>query len=172
MQYLWSQPLKKSKSITRDLSIGSIGEQLLIKILTANAMNPVKNVDKAQLKYFDVKADLKGRELLFEVKYDLYSARSGNVAIEFYNPKSCINSGITATKADFWVHTFPGEEIWLAKTSNLIAFCAKAKPVKIITAGGDDNSSMYLYKKDLILSDTFVKIDEANIINVLEELLK
>ncbi len=162
----------KKNNINRDLAIGSIGEQLLINILTKTGMNPVKNTDKSKLKYFDIKATLKDKEISFEVKYDLYSTKSGNVAIEFFNPKTCKSSGLTATKADFWVHTFPDNEVWLAKISSLINFCSTTNPLRVVSAGGDDNSSMYLYKKDLILSTAFVRIDESNVVSVLEGLLK
>ena len=43
------------------------------------------------------------------------------------------------------------EKIYITQVSKLKEFVATVKPLRIIAAGGDDNASMYLYKKEIIL---------------------
>lgn len=158
--------MKKEKNFLRDKEIGNKGEILFLQILEKAGLKAEKNSDKKSLKYWDVKTDC---GFLFEIKYDLYSARSGNIAIEFFNPKTAQFSGLTATKAHFWIQTLPDETAWMTPVSKLKTYCSSTKPLKVIAAGGDDNSSMYIYKKDLILDSIFARIDESNITRLIEE---
>lgn len=155
--------MKKAKNFVRDRGLGAKGEELLISILTKSGFIATKNTTKSDMLYWDIRAKHEKGEVTFEVKYDLYSARSGNIAIEYYNPKSAKPSGLNATKANFWVQVLPDETAWLAPLETLRKFCAETKPFKNIVAGGDDNSSMFIYQKDLILPAVFVKINESNI---------
>lgn len=152
----------KKKSIGRDLSLGSLAEQKVIKILTDSGVECCKNNDKTTRSFWDIETK---EGLKFEVKYDLYSSRSGNIAIEFFNPKSQKPSGLGCTQADFWAHVLPGDECWICRVAELKKFCEETKPLKVVT-GGDDNSSMYIFKKDVILA-VFTKVDENNIKNVI-----
>lgn len=160
--------MKKGKNFLRDLEIGSKGEVLLIEILDKAQIKSEKNKEKKSLQHWDIHTE---NGIKFEVKYDLYSARSGNIAIEFFNPKIGKQSGIGATQAHFWIHVLPDNSVWLASVKNLKKFVSETKPLKTIAAGGDDNSSMHLYKKDLILGTVFVRLDETNVVQILKEVI-
>lgn len=150
-------------NIMRDLVIGSAGEQFVIDIFKKYSLLCSTNNVKKDRQFWDLALSLKDREFKFEVKYDLYCAKSGNIAIEFFNPKAGKPSGLSATKADFWVQVLTNPmSAWLAQVRKLRSFCDNTKPDRIITSGGDDNSSMYLYKKDLILDSVFARIDELD----------
>jgi hypothetical protein len=154
------------KTIKRDLNLGSVAEQLVFNILKDAGFIPVLNKDKATRAFWDIEIECGTK---FEVKYDLYSKRSGNIAIEFFNSKLSKPSGIGCTKANFWVQVIPGDngdECWMCPVPKLISFCSQITPLKVISSGGDDNSSMYLYKKDTIL-EVFTKTDLSNIKKVI-----
>lgn len=98
-----------------------------------------------------------------EVKYDLYAAKSGNIAIEYYNPKSNKPSGLSATKADLWFHavTKPAS-VWVTTVQQLKEYTNTKPPHKIVDVGGDDNASMYLYRQDVIFDDIFKRVDNLS----------
>lgn len=107
-----------------------------------------------------------------EVKHDVMSDRTGNIAIEFFNSKSCKASGINATQCDIWFHVLGNsKEVWFTSVNKLKEFCNKTKPFKIIYSGGDKNSDMMLFKKD-VLSDVFLKLEDVkDLMKTIEELL-
>jgi hypothetical protein len=152
--------MKKKNNFCRDVSAGSIAEEKLKKILQDSGIESKKNEDKDTRAYWDLETS---NGIKFEVKYDLYSKRSGNIAIEFWNPKKGTGSGLTSTQADYWAQVLPDDEVWIAPVLELKKFCEENKPLKTIAAGGDDNSSMYLYRKEDILDVVFKKVDVGNI---------
>jgi hypothetical protein len=95
-----------------------------------------------------------------EVKYDIYANKSGNIAIETYNPKIEKESGLTATKADLWVHIVDTVNITTVK--KLKEFVGNTEPKRIITAGGDDNATLYLYDRDVIFPAIFIELDSLS----------
>jgi hypothetical protein len=102
-----------------------------------------------------------GRKLSFttEVKFDEYEARSGNIAIETFNPRLGKPSGIGITKAFFWAHVLVGGVVWLTPVEQLRLFLADNKPKRIIGAGGDGNATLHLYDSGIILPGCFTRID-------------
>jgi len=163
-------PPKKSISIS--LAIGTQGEKLLQNVLEKanlpSILNPAKKMKEKR--EWDVQATFYNKDTVtFEVKYDLYAAKSGNIAIEFFNSKSGTPSGLTATTADIWCHVITNPmSIWLTSVTSLKKFCEENKPFKTITAGGDDNSCMYLYKQDFILDSIFHRIDDMEPVSIRE----
>jgi hypothetical protein len=157
------------KKFLKDLDSGKKGENLLLQLLNSAGYQASANESRKKLNLdgWDIQVQQERCPLYFEVKYDLYSARSGNVAVEFFNPKIGKLSGITATKAHLWVFVFPDSSIWMSCVNKLKNFCSTTPPLKVIAAGGDDNSSMYIYKKDIILPAIFTKVDQNNIKNFL-----
>jgi hypothetical protein len=145
----------------RDLSVGKIAEDLIQALFQVHEIQTSLNTDKAKQKEFDISVLLGARgNLLIEVKYDIYAARSGNIAIEFYNPKTQKDSGIAATKADIWAHVLTApHSIWFASVPKLKDFIKSNTPFKVIASGGDDNAALYLYKKDFILPSVFYRVD-------------
>jgi len=154
----------------KDLNIGNKGQKLFINILEEN--NEIKNIKLNNDKYFDVSCDYKGSYYTFEIKYDLMASKTGNIAIEFYNPKTCEDSGIATTKADFWITVLNNpQQIYLSPVKFLKNFLDNTKPCRIITVGGDKNSSMYLFKKDRILDVCMFKINSSDdLIKFIEDL--
>lgn len=97
-----------------------------------------------------------GTKVTFEVKNDLYAARSGNLAIEFYNPKSGKPSGIESSEADVWVYLAAGG-IYFTGRQKLRDYMARTTG-RIITAGGDGNASMVLFPMAAILPAVFTQL--------------
>ena len=95
-----------------------------------------------------------------EVKYDEMQAKTGNIAIEIYNPKSAKASGLTATKATLWCHVLQGS-VWITSVDKLKKFCEDTPPFKSFNSVGDGNASILLYKTEDILK-IFERIDECS----------
>lgn len=94
---------------------------------------------------FDIKAYYNGNTITFEVKNDLMSAKTGNVAIEFANCRQATDSGINITKADWWIHKV-GENYYVTRTSALRDFTKTEIPHRTVSAAGDGNAEIYLFK--------------------------
>ncbi len=165
--------------ILKDIAEGESAEQRLISLLRNAGLEAIKNTDTATRKFWDVEAilieivsDATIAEFTIEVKNDKYALRSGNIAIEIFNPKSNMESGLTVTKANIWA-TMVGEEFWICNTEALRTFVNEEAPFKIIDKGGDNNSTMMLYKKEHIFT-IFQRIDDkdaAAIREIIEGLL-
>jgi hypothetical protein len=93
-----------------------------------------------------------------EVKYDKMEERTGNIAIEIWNPKSCKPSGLTITKSDFWCHVL-SDAAWIVPTQQLREYLDNNVAFKFIGQGGDSNASFSLYKSHIILPAIFTRID-------------
>lgn len=158
----------------RDLKLGNQAEGLIQSIFLKHGVPTTVNTDK--LIDYDITAHLKSRLVTLEAKFDLYCARSGNIAIEFYNPKKGKDSGVNATKADLWAHVITSPmSVWITSVKALKEFVGTVPAHKTVTCGGDDNSSMYLYKKDVIFDAIFRRIDECDSVEfhrILTELLR
>jgi len=94
-----------------------------------------------------------------EVKYDEMQSKTGNIAIEIYNPRSGKPSGLTATKATLWCHVLQ-DSVWITSVDKLKKFCEEITPFKSFNSVGDGNASILLYKTEDIL-EIFERIDEC-----------
>ena len=94
-----------------------------------------------------------------EVKYDEMEEKTGNIAIEIYNPRSGKPSGLTATKAILWCHALK-DSVWITSVDMLKKFCEETPPFKMFSSAGDGNAAILLYKRDDIL-EIFERIDEC-----------
>jgi hypothetical protein len=144
-----------------DMKNGKDGEKLVKTLLESHGIevqdNPAR--DKKGLTEYDLSAKLAYGEYKVEVKVDLRQSKTGNIALEYFNCKSCEPSGIFATTSDFWVFVLIDPvTIWLAKSAKIRDYMKKEKPLRDVS-GGDDNSFMYLYKAEKILGDLFYRID-------------
>ena len=146
------------------------GQDIFIEKL--NDIKDISNIKINKDKLFDISCDYKNSTYTFEVKYDLMATKTGNIAIEYFNPKLNKESGILATQADFWVTILHNPtEIFISPVKILKKFLDNIPPCRIITIGGDNNSSMMLYKKEKILGDCMIKINSfVDLINVIEDL--
>ena len=158
--------VQKSK-FRKDLADGQVAEQAVAKLLDTIQ---IKSLPSIRSPYYDFDhGDFKS-----EVKYDIWARRSGNIAIEFYNPKKASHSGISITTANLWFQVIPAPmEIWVASVERLKYYTMNKFPLRIIEAGGDGNASFYLYKKDEIFFDIFNRVDNLgpeNLRNIIADL--
>ncbi len=99
-----------------------------------------------------------GDEVLkLEIKNDVSWSKTGNIAIEFYNPRKKKPSGISASDADFWVF-YLSSAIWIIPREKLLSYIQSHPPLKTVSYAGDGNASVYLYKSADILPE-FRRID-------------
>lgn len=131
---------------------GDFAEDLVVEFLTGKGFE----CDKSKGKNYDYDVSAKNDkiELTFEVKYDIMSEKTGNIALEYWNCRKNEPSGITVTKSDYWVFvlTRKGEHsLHFAKVAELKKFIDDVTPKKIIPIGGDKNASLMLYDEDVIL---------------------
>jgi len=145
--------------ILKDMADGDEAEQKVILLLRDCGFTAIKNIDPKTRSFWDIEFGDMGHTI--EVKNDRYALKSGNIAVEIFNPKSMKPSGLTITQADYWVFIV-GEEIWLTKTETLRKFVNDEKPHRIIDAGGDKNATLTLYKKEHIFT-IFTRIDNIDI---------
>lgn len=157
----------------KDLKVGKGAEEALSQLLTKCGISN-KPPEKENRKLWDLECacEFVAEGFTVEVKFDAYEKRSGNIAIELYNPKSGKESGLSATKADLWAHCL-SDGIFLTATPKLRDYVDKTKPSRIIASGGDDNAYIYLYKREDIMPSIFLSVEEdgANLLKVLRELL-
>tara|TARA_Y100000592_G_scaffold99967_1_gene177992 strand:- start:807 stop:1295 length:489 start_codon:yes stop_codon:yes gene_type:complete len=92
-----------------------------------------------------------------EVKYDEMQEKTGNIAIEIYNPRSGKPSGLTATKADLWCQVLK-DSAWITSVKALKKFCEETPPFKMFSSAGDGNAAILLYKTNDIL-EIFERVD-------------
>lgn len=152
--------------IKKDLVSGKIAEDRLVETLTGLGWQTERNDHKDTRSYWDILARnpfssvVPNCECTFEVKNDVYALKSGNIAVEYFNPKSNKASGLTVSKADFWVYMV-GDELWVVPTAKLRSFVEKEKPHRLVSAAGDKNADIILYKKDHLFT-IFTRIDNNN----------
>jgi len=136
--------------------LGKQGEELITMWFTDLGYKCVKSEDRSH----DLMLGLH-TPLYLEVKNDIYSRRSGNIAIEFFNDKQDKISGIAASISNLWCHIHYDREFTLISfcpTKKLRKFTEEIQPKKIITAGGDNNSSMKLYSREVFMETFYTHI--------------
>ena len=145
------------KHFAHSLQVGSVGEDLAIKAFANIGRKCVLGDGKKHDLILD-------GQYIVEVKYDIMSKKTGNIAIEYWNSKKNEPSGISATLAKYWVHIafdkIGNTIIFVVKVDELKDFIKNTKPKKIIKAGGDDNADLYIYGLDVILNTAiFSRLD-------------
>lgn len=128
-----------------DIKIGNSAENHFIELAKEHNLSCSKSPKGC--KEYDV--EIKG--IKFEIKYDVYSKKSGNIAIEFYNPKKGVASGVSISSANYWIY-FLGT---LDKAYYISILHLKdlmnTKPLRVIESGGNDNASLMLFKIDSVI---------------------
>lgn len=157
--------------------IGKHGEELIKKLLNFSGIECNQNEEYKSKDDYDLICKIGKSKFTIESKYDRYSQKSGNLAIEFYNPKSKKPSGIASTKATIWgliINDMDYQTIWLTKVDTLKEFIKNNKPAKTIQSVGDGNASIHLYKVENILP-IFTRIDnleKEDIVKTIKNLIK
>ena len=153
----------------RDLMLGNIGQDLVVQIFNDADIPAYPNEDRKKLPDYDIIIPFAKKNWTAEVKYDMYAQRSGNVAIEYFNPKTMKASGIMSTKADFWIHVLTNpDKAFIITTDKLKDFISKEKPHKTIDRGGDGNASLLLYRVENIMDNAMLHITPKTVKPVLE----
>ena len=146
-----------------DLKRGNGAQRLVIQLYdNCELQSEPVNSRGPDRSFWDVITNGCGLSFTTEVKFDEYEARSGNVAIETYNPRLGKPSGLGITKAFFWAHVLAEEVVWLTPTERLRIFVQENEPKRIIGAGGDGNATLYLYESVVILPAIFTRIDQLS----------
>lgn len=133
--------------IIDDIKRGSDGESRVKTILELMGHECEFNTDRKSRSYFDLR--INGRETI-EIKNDFYASKSGNVAIEYYNPRSNKPSGINITQSDIWCHIID-EEMFVVRTDILREFVDTEEPKRVIKRAGDGNASLKLFAIEHIM---------------------
>lgn len=146
-------------------NIGKSGENYIKYILNQQEFKCELNNDYALRYDYDLSVIMDDLKFTIEAKYDVYSVKSGNIAIEVFNCKSNCESGIYSTLADVWVHLIPEKEskniqAYAINTHKLRHFVETVAPLKKIIAGGDKNANLQIYKIENILPE-FVRFDNV-----------
>lgn len=130
---------------------GKFGEQQVMNLLQEINIDPTFNTgdSRKELAKWDLKFSFQDKEYTAEVKYDRMSSITGNIAIEVYNHKSDYFSGVLSSEADLWF-VYVNQKLYVTTKLNLLKYIHKTVPFKIVE-GGDDNSTMLIYKNYDIL---------------------
>ena len=150
-------------SFVKDKIKGENAEDAVVKILSCLwDVHKASDLKRGAFSDWDLSVSKEdtGHEIFtIEVKYDEMQSKTGNVAIEIYNPRSAKPSGLSATKANLWCHVLQ-DSVWITSVDKLKKFCEETVPFKSFNSAGDGNASILLYKTDDILK-IFERIDEC-----------
>tara|TARA_R110000744_G_scaffold174750_3_gene293506 strand:+ start:172 stop:690 length:519 start_codon:yes stop_codon:yes gene_type:complete len=153
----------------QDKKTGDVGEDVSLAMFRNADIYCEKNDDMSTRYEFDLDCDT----FKCEVKTDMMSIKTGNLAIEVENCGYGTPSGLAATKSEVWVEVLPTSsasidpnspdtyEIWIADTEELKSYMRANKPDKKFTGAGDGNALIWLYKKLVILTAVFTRVDNA-----------
>ena len=101
-------------------------------------------VDECNTNEYDLKMSYQSKEYTYEIKTDVYKTNTGNMVIEFESRGK--PSGISVTKADFFVTYFPFlGEVWNISSNDLKRLINDIKPM-IFEHAGDQSSNTRLYR--------------------------
>lgn len=138
-----------------DLFFGEMYEDIVIKLLEQSGFSFVSKSnsdDKNERKEYDFIMERNGRKLKFEVKSDIFSYETKNEIFEYKcNEK---NSGIIATKSDFWITCYLLENrVTIYRTSDLKKLCCEfivgsEKDYRICKAGDNLLAKVILVKHE------------------------
>jgi hypothetical protein len=153
-------------SFKSSLRIGEQGQKIVEEKLKEFGFLTKESNNKEVDLYFTSE----GKEYTAEIKWDLYSGKSNNFAIETYNTKICKPSGIMATICLFWFHVDSSKKVYFARSLALREFIGKVRPKREITAAGDQNANLMLYSIDVICSQCFIELTKENLLQEIKNL--
>jgi hypothetical protein len=151
-------------SFKETVAAGNFGEQFIIRLLANSGISAVKNPskDKAEMTLWDIEATVDGQVFTIEVKFDKYEKKSGNIALEYYNPRKGKASGILATNSDLWVFVLNDPiSAWVCRTDDLVHHFHTEPCVRDIACGGDGNAAMKLYRRESLFEKMFFRFDSC-----------
>lgn len=142
--------------------LGRAGEERAAAVLRAAGLRPEANpaADRAGRAGWDLRFVLGPLVRTAEVKHDLYEARSGNVAVEYFNPRAGRPSGVAASTADLWVVVLADGSVWACRTADLRDYLATGPCVRDVPRAGDGNAAVRLYDRATLFAAIFVRLDD------------
>ena len=144
---------KDTSSFLSDLASGHEGE-----IVFYNLLKKVVPTFRTDGKKSDVEFLLDNTKLKAEVKFDKKSDKTGNIAVEYGNPKSGKDTGLLSSDSDLWAIVMTSGEVWVSPTAKFKLFFDKT-PGRDMIGVGDGNSNCRLYKKEVLLGSIFTRVD-------------
>ena len=141
---------------------GKIAENHVIELFTQCGI-PAEKTSK-ELKQYDITIKLGRKACTCEIKYDIMSEKTGNLAIEYWNSRQNKASGISATTSELWIQCIrDGGNIvvFATRTKKLKEWMERNPPKRTILNAGDKNANLYLYDLDLILNSVFTRMDNV-----------
>ena len=141
MKYDFKQDLVEGQKVEREVAE---------KLSQRDGFSEVE-IMEGNVKEIDIKANYKGRVFTFEVKYDQMASKTGNIAVE-YETRQCA-SGLSVTKADYWVYKI-NDSHYVLKTEKLKRKLYQQKRFKRKVIGGDagSNTKMFLVEMERFIS--------------------
>jgi hypothetical protein len=148
-------------SFTQSLEVGGRGEAAVTGLLQSAGADvyPNRSATHKGLCGYDLRAVLGGREFTVEVKFDVMSGRTKNMAVEFENPDTGKPAGLFKTRADLWVVVLPGGEVYLTTVAALRGYFHSGNHLRDVQRAGDGNASVRLFRLETILPALFRRID-------------
>lgn len=128
-----------------DEEFGDSGEQLALSYLEYDTY---QRAPKRRFKDWDFWVESNGIREFWEVKYDRYTHKSGNIVIEFESSGEI--SGIAATKADKWMYILNGEPtIFMIPVTDLKQMIAEKRYDSIRRIAEYGKNKAYFFNRDL-----------------------
>ncbi len=140
-----------------DLRVGRGGEKIVRKLFESAGFHCVGHKGPG----WDLSAALGDETVRAEAKVDRKYAVTGNLAIEYHNPRAKKPSGLSVTRADCWFAVLPAQgltQVWVAPVHLLKTFFRHCTDCREII-GGDKNASLRIYPAGLLLGSVFTRAD-------------
>lgn len=134
----------------KDLKDGLQAEEEVKTLLKKHFNVGDSDIETLDTKEYDIK--IVSKNLTFEVKNDLMAETTGNIAIEYKSRAKA--SGISVTKADYWIYKFAGV-FYMIETNRLKEEVFEKKNYWRSGVNGGDrgsNTMMFLVKVDTFKS--------------------
>jgi len=155
--------------------IGKNGELYVRDIFIKCGFLAELNNDYQKRYDYDITVNCNNLICTLEVKHDILSLRTNNIAIETFNCKSNTMSGINSTLSDIWIQLLPQKNCeiyaYAISTKRLKDFIKNNEPLKATTKSGDKNSNLSIYTKESIIQE-FTRIDNITNSNILYSEIK
>ena len=140
-----------------DLVAGQKKEDELKQLLENNGYTVSSTQEKGKFSSYDLKVVTpSGKEKTIEVKYDIMSSRTGNVAVEMWkepNGKK-VKAGLLASKSTFYAYSFPSDDsFYFIKTSHLKQIINLQEYDRLVMGGDGGVYKIALFDKDKFISN-------------------
>lgn len=143
----------------KDLHESQALENKFKELLESQDIVVTTTQDKGKFDAFDIMAVRGNVVVTFEIKYDRMVKRTGNVAVEMHKVVKGVkqNSGLSATKADFYAYYFDGDnDFYVIHPPRLEKLIADEKHKKIVHGGDGYRSVLALFDRNVFKEECIV----------------